>query len=284
TFGAPRVTVIVPTYNWATVLPYSIGSALDQTMGDFELLVIGDGCTDESEQVVRGIRDRRVQWHNLRVNGKSQAGPNGLGLRLARGRLVAYLGHDDLWLPRHLERLVAALDAGATLAHGRQLRLDPGARPYLSPGPHYRYQRGAWLPPTSAAHVRDAARLVGGWRFPHQTGALDPEADLWRRLHDEAGERGAPVFVPALTSVKLPATLRHGVYKTRPHHEQEAWLQRIRAARDAETELLAACDGPPVPDPRGPGAHVIPPEVTGEVPLDAVARHAVRRKFKGLDD
>jgi len=44
--AAPRVTVIMATYNWATVLPYSIGSVLDQTFTDFELLVIGDGCTD----------------------------------------------------------------------------------------------------------------------------------------------------------------------------------------------------------------------------------------------
>src|ERR1041384_1641145 len=48
----PRVTVIIPPYNWSTVLPYSIGSVLDQTFTDFELLVIGDGCTDDSEAVV----------------------------------------------------------------------------------------------------------------------------------------------------------------------------------------------------------------------------------------
>ena len=56
--------MVIPTYNWATVLPYSIASALGQTFGDFELLVIGDGCTDESEDVVRGIGDERVQWIN----------------------------------------------------------------------------------------------------------------------------------------------------------------------------------------------------------------------------
>ncbi|HEX8171309.1 MAG TPA: glycosyltransferase family 2 protein [Thermoanaerobaculia bacterium] len=58
----PRVTVIMATYNYSNVLPYSIGSVLGQTFADFELLVIGDGCTDDSESVVRGIADPRVRW------------------------------------------------------------------------------------------------------------------------------------------------------------------------------------------------------------------------------
>src|SRR6185437_6930430 len=64
----PRVTVVIATYNWATVLPYSIGSVLDQTFTDFELLVVGEGCTDESDAVVTRIGDPRVQWHNLATN------------------------------------------------------------------------------------------------------------------------------------------------------------------------------------------------------------------------
>jgi hypothetical protein len=58
--ASPRVTVIIPTYNWSSVLPYSIGSALRQSFTDFELLVIGDGCTDDSEQVNLGTCDALV--------------------------------------------------------------------------------------------------------------------------------------------------------------------------------------------------------------------------------
>ena len=64
----PRVTVVIPTFNWSTVLPYSIGSVLRQTFADFELLVIGDGCTDDSEAVVRAVGDARVRWLNLPRN------------------------------------------------------------------------------------------------------------------------------------------------------------------------------------------------------------------------
>jgi glycosyltransferase involved in cell wall biosynthesis len=55
----PRVTVIIPTHNWSTVLPYAINSVLAQTMPDFELIVVGDACTDDSEQVVAAIKDPR---------------------------------------------------------------------------------------------------------------------------------------------------------------------------------------------------------------------------------
>src|ERR1017187_9841996 len=72
----PRVTVIMATYNWATVLPYSIGSVLAQTFTDFELLVMGDGCTDDSGRVVASIRDRRVHWCDLAPRAGHQSGPN----------------------------------------------------------------------------------------------------------------------------------------------------------------------------------------------------------------
>src|SRR3954454_8989205 len=111
--SVPRVTVIIATYNWSSVLPYSIGSVLRQTFTDFELLVVGDGCTDDSEQVVASIDDPRVRWINLPENTRHQSGPNNEGLRQARGELIAYLGHDDLWLPHHLAAHVAAIDASA---------------------------------------------------------------------------------------------------------------------------------------------------------------------------
>ncbi|MGH7485232.1 MAG: glycosyltransferase family 2 protein, partial [bacterium] len=104
----PRVTVIIPTWNRSSVLPYSIGSVLRQTFRDFELIVAGDGCTDDSEQVVSAIGDPRLRWINLPANTRHQSGPNNEALRQARGEIIAYLGHDDLWLPHHLAAHVAA--------------------------------------------------------------------------------------------------------------------------------------------------------------------------------
>jgi glycosyltransferase involved in cell wall biosynthesis len=72
----PLLTIIIPTFNWSTVLPYSIGSVLRQTFSDFEVLVVGDGCTDDSEAVVKAVGDKRVRWINLPANTGHQSGPN----------------------------------------------------------------------------------------------------------------------------------------------------------------------------------------------------------------
>jgi hypothetical protein len=231
---SPLVTVIIPTFNWSGVLPYSIGSALRQTFSDFELLVVGDGCTDDSEAVVASVGDERVRWINLTTNAGHQSGPNNEGLRQARGELVAYLGHDDLWLPHHLDCLVRALEHGADLAYGITAMVGPeGATMTPAPTP-MRYKPGMWVPPTCVAHRRRVVEHVGGWRHAREV-PIDPEADLWRRLHD-AGHMIEPVA--RLTAIKFPAALRKGVYVERPHHEQAEWTERLRAETDLEPALL----------------------------------------------
>jgi glycosyltransferase involved in cell wall biosynthesis len=220
---SPRFTVIIATYNWSTVLPYSIGSVLGQTFHDFELLVIGDGCTDDSEQVVRAIEDERVSWINIARAGH-QSGPNNEGLRRARGEYVAYLGHDDLWLPHHLQVLGAALDAGADVAHAAAaVIMEDGTAHHAST-----------LFPTSSAHRRSITEVTGGWGDFRRLTIL-PEEDFWNRAH-AAGMRFA--FVPRLTAIKFPAAYRRNVYRDQPSHEQAAWTERIRSEPGLEMNLL----------------------------------------------
>ena len=222
----PSVTVIIPTYNWSSVLPYSIGSVLRQTFTDFEVLVVGDGCTDDSEVVVRRISDPRIKWINLPINTGHQSEPNNEGLRQARGQFIAYLGHDDLWLPHHLSCLISALKQGADLAYGTILFLLAGPNGYHRWfWPTYeRYQPGMSIAPTSVVHRRSVTDHAGGWRHYRE---LDthPDTDLWRRAYT-ANYRF--VFVPRLTAIKFPAAARHDVYKIRPCHEQAAWSERIQ--------------------------------------------------------
>jgi glycosyltransferase involved in cell wall biosynthesis len=227
----PVVTVIIPTYNWSTVLPYSIGSVLRQTFPHFELLVVGDGCTDDSEAVVRTMSDARVRWINLPANTGHQSGPNNEGLRQARGDVIAYLGHDDLWLPHHLSCLLPLIEAGYDLAYGVTETVGPEGS-YVEPAGRLTvYQPGMWIPPTGIIHRRRVTDRVGGWRDYRDINS-DPEIDLWQRAF-QAGHRFA--FVGRLTAVKFPAAHRRDVYKLRPHHEQAAWSKRLQNEPHLET-------------------------------------------------
>jgi glycosyltransferase involved in cell wall biosynthesis len=232
----PRVTVIIPTYNYAEVVPYSIGSVLRQTFSDFELLVIGDHCTDSSESVVKSISDPRVRWINLEKPFGHQAGPNNEGLRQGQGELAAYLGHDDLWLPRHLELAVKAIDEGADLDFALTEMVPVDSRlPTFAPQ-ELEFIPGMWIPPTGVVHRRQPAIDVGGWRHFRDVPDRDPEAELWMRLH-AAGQRVH--FTRMLTAIKFGAALRKDVYRHKPTHEQAEWTRRIQTEPDFEAVELA---------------------------------------------
>jgi glycosyltransferase involved in cell wall biosynthesis len=236
----PRVTVIIPTYNWSSVLPYSIGSVLRQTFRDFELIVAGDGCTDDSERVVAAIGDPRVRWINLPENTRHQSGPNNEALRQARGEIIAYLGHDDLWLPHHLAAHVAAYDATACdVAYSLCLLVGIDGSTFWPSIP--KPDDGAFSPPTCMSHRRSMTEELGGWR-DYRTidvkASVSPDVELWRRAK-AAGRKFT--FVPRLSGIKPPAGWRRDVYRTRPNHEQARWLERIDAEPDLESTLLVNC-------------------------------------------
>lgn len=292
----PRVTVIIATYNWSAVLPYSIASVLDQTFADFELLVVGDGCTDDSGDLVRAVDDPRVHWHNLPGNTGHQSAPNNEGIRVAGGDLIAYLGHDDLWLPHHLEVLVGAIDGGAEIAHGMTLMVTPVGRPQTMPRAGWVYVPGDYIPPTALLHTRRLVEMAGGWLHPRETGTLEPEMHLWKQMAGLA----RPQLVRRMTSVKLPAAVRAGVYRTQPQHEQAYWLHRIRTASDPEASIQAAGSEPYV---LGRGSRTVairerlthfPARRSARVALgrlgvppvltSAEGRRRRRRRYKGVDD
>jgi glycosyltransferase involved in cell wall biosynthesis len=287
----PQVTVVMATYNWAPVLPYSIGTVLEQSFRDLELLVVGDGCTDESADVVGAIDDPRVRWINLPANTGHQAGPNTEGVRQASGSLIAYLGHDDLWLPDHLATLVPAVAGDVGLAHATTMMVHPRRPLATFPEPGWQLGARSWIPPTTVVHRRDLAEAVGGWRPPSATGALDPEADFWLRLAD----RGATRWVDRLTSVKLSATARRDVYRTRPSFEQAWWVELIRSSDDpaAAVREVATRPYPFAEAEEASHLHGWPRlrwgavsrwnRLRGRPRLSAEERLRIRRHTKGLD-
>lgn len=122
------VSVIIPAYNQAHYLGGAIRSVLAQSYGDFEILVVDDGSTDHTAEVVRGIDDVRLFYHYQENRGLSAA--RNRGLREARGTYLTYLDSDDLFLPRKLELLVGALERmpEAGMAAGQAVPIDEEGR------------------------------------------------------------------------------------------------------------------------------------------------------------
>jgi len=105
------VSVVIPTHNRASLLARAIRSVLGQTYQNLEVIVVDDGSTDGTREVVRSFQDSRIDYLFCQKNQGSPAARN-LGLRAARGPYVAFLDDDDEWDTRKLERQVRALEQG----------------------------------------------------------------------------------------------------------------------------------------------------------------------------
>lgn len=105
-----KVSVVVPTYNRADLILQTLQSVLAQTFTDYEIIVIDDGSTDNTAEILRElIETGKIQYVWQENQGESAA--RNQGLRLARGEYIAFLDSDDLWLPQKLEAQVSYLDA-----------------------------------------------------------------------------------------------------------------------------------------------------------------------------
>ena len=107
-----RVSAIILTYNRADLIMEAIESVLAQTYTDYEIIVIDDGSTDNTAQVLRElIETGRIRY--IWQENQGECAARNHGLRQARGEYVAFLDSDDLWLPQKLEAQVACLEAYA---------------------------------------------------------------------------------------------------------------------------------------------------------------------------
>jgi glycosyltransferase involved in cell wall biosynthesis len=229
----PTVSILIATYNWSTALRCALESVLLQTVGDFEVLVTGDGCTDDSESVVRSFGDDRLLWNNLPVNVGSQFGPNNFGLAKARGSFIAYLGHDDLWWPTHLQNALHGFSTqGAdVVCSGALLFANPesGVRSVTGFFPNNRFSPRHFFPPSSMLHTRKLGQRIRGWRSPEQA-RVAVDCDFLQRCFD-MGARFASTA--DITAFKFNAAWRRDCYRHNTAPEQEAFLREMRERGEA---------------------------------------------------
>ncbi len=105
----PRISVITPTYNRAGFIAEAVQSVLDQSMGDFEHLIVDDGSTDDTRMVLEPfLEDPRVHYFYQDNQGQSVA--RNKALSCAKGEMVCFLDSDNVWLPGKLESQIRAME------------------------------------------------------------------------------------------------------------------------------------------------------------------------------
>lgn len=181
-----RVTVVVPTFNYAGKVGRAIESVLSQTFEDFELFVVDDGSTDDTEQAATRFSDKRVHYVRQDNSGVAMARNNGI----ARGTapFVCCLDADDALEPEFLETCVGALvqDNGLGIAYTRLRYILPSGEEGISPWP------GEWdfdaqlgrknQVPTCCVFRRDMWESLGGYRSRYcPEGAGSEDAEFWTR-------------------------------------------------------------------------------------------------------
>ncbi|MBO7502640.1 MAG: glycosyltransferase family 2 protein [Paludibacteraceae bacterium] len=104
------VSVIMPTYNCGRFIRESINSVLTQTYTDWELLIVDDCSTDDTESIVRSYNDSRIRYTRNEENLGAALTRN-KALKNAKGRYIAFLDSDDVWAPEKFKRQIAFMQA-----------------------------------------------------------------------------------------------------------------------------------------------------------------------------
>ena len=104
------VSIIMPSYNTAPYISETIQSVLNQTYQNWELIVVDDCSTDNTDQVVAYIKDERIKYFKNEKNSGAAISRN-RALRESKGRWIAFLDSDDLWMPEKLEKQIAFMES-----------------------------------------------------------------------------------------------------------------------------------------------------------------------------
>jgi glycosyltransferase involved in cell wall biosynthesis len=117
----PRFSILMPTHSRVDVIDLAIQSVLDQTVEDFELLVVGDGAAPGTKDVVDAFRDSRIRFFDLPKAPSYGYANRNIALREARGEFIGFAADDDLLFPDHFEILAEGLKYGAAIAYSQAL-------------------------------------------------------------------------------------------------------------------------------------------------------------------
>ena len=199
----PSVSVVIPTYNCAHLLPRAIESAYAQTFAPCEVVVVNDGCTDHTDEVIQQLIPTLPSSfvYDKKANG-GEASARNRGVALAKGEFVAFLDQDDAWLHDKLERQMAMFNADVALALSftAYTRISDSGKdlvclPEWNPEPDEALKKllmRCWITPSTVVVRSDVLRKVGPF---DESLWLGNDWDMWLRIA-AAGHRTAYLPVP----------------------------------------------------------------------------------------
>lgn len=244
---APSISIITATYNCSHILRYAIASVLESDIDDWELIVVGDHCTDDTQDCVEEFADQRIRYFNLPVNSGQQAKPNNFGLTKARGEFVCYLNQDDMFLPWHLRQVrdtASKIPDSIVLARYFEVIVDDEATPgpaliFRNGGPSDAcpgYRPNRWQIASSWCVPLAVAKRIGPWRLEKDTFVTPSQDWLFRAW--KSGVRIAPSMEPSMLSVV--SGLRKNFYREKRDAEHACLFARYVSDTGNIAELKQA--------------------------------------------
>ena len=211
--GDPLFSILLPTHNRADVLPFAIHSVLEQSIQDFELLVVGDGCTDETAKIVKSFADPRIIWFNLPKGPNFGYANRNIALRQARGIHIAFMAHDDLWLPDHLALLLPLLEKpDIEIVYSRPLWVLPDGK--IAPAVFdlnepstlevFLAKTKNRIPASCVVHRKECFAKYGYWDETLPAGA---DWNMWIRIIEGGGRKNF-IYFPEATCLHFRADWR----------------------------------------------------------------------------
>ena len=225
-------TVVVPTHNHGPLLAHAVSTALEQSIADIEIFIVGDGADALTKEVANELcsQDDRVTFFDNEKGPRHGELHRHAALQNATGRIVCYLSDDDLWLPNHVSSMLGLLE-NADFAHAQPIGLHVEGTVFSWSG-HLGVASSRdrviayanFIPLSCGAHTLDSYRkLPHGWRTTPE--GIHTDVYMWSQILEQPDCVARSGTRP--TVLHFPSPWRTEMTPDQRLEELEGWRRRI---------------------------------------------------------
>ncbi len=185
----PFISVVIPVYNKQKYIKDSIQSVLNQNFDDFEIIIIDDGSTDHSVEILETLTDSKINLYKQSNHGVSYT--RNKGVQLSSGKLIAFLDADDYWYPDHLQKIVKL---------------------------YHQYPEAHFF--ATAYEVEYPGGLIKKFRLYHE-----PKSKLFSKFYQYI--KGSPIFYTSNFAIKKDVYIKEKGFKENIHGEDTEFFYRL---------------------------------------------------------